>query len=100
MELITKQAKKKQERADTGLPELSAGEYLAEAMMVIGPTRSNGMGEAATDWDIILPFVSATGRLSERWEIETLADMCRIYASGKVEGENPLSIPPVERGTE
>lgn len=97
MELIAKQAKRKQERAETGLPELSAGEYIVEAMMVMGPIRSSGMGEAATDWDIILPFVSVTGRLSERWEIETLADMCRIYAAGKVEGENPLSIPPVER---
>lgn len=91
-------AKKMQVQANTGLPELVAGEYIVEAMMTLGPTRSNGMAEVATDWDIILPFVSATGRLSEAWEIETLADMCRLYAVGKGEGENALSIPPVERG--
>lgn len=97
MDLLVQQAKKQQEQAETGLPELSAGAYLVDAMMVMGPTRSNGMGEVPADWDVILPFVSVTGRLSESWEIETLADMCRVYARGKVEGENPLSIPPVER---
>lgn len=66
--------------------------------MVLGPVRTNGMDEVPTDWDVILPFVTATNRLSEPWEVETLADLCWEYVSGKAEGENPLCIPPVARG--
>lgn len=81
------------------MPDLYSGAYLLDAMMAVGPTRSNGMAEAPTDWDILMPFAMATGRLSEPWEFELLADMCREYFQGRAEGENPLSIPPVDRGT-
>lgn len=98
LELMTSRAEKKGGTAETGLPKLPAGGYLVDAMMRLGPTRSNGMAETPTDWDIILPFAQATGRLSEAWEFEALADMCVAFHRGKVEGENPLCIPPVERG--
>ena len=81
-----------------GLPDIDAGRYLIDAMMCMGPTRSNGMGEVPTDWDIILPFAQATERVSEPWEMETLADMCVGYCRAKEDGANPLAIAPVEQG--
>ena len=81
-----------------GLPEIHAGAYLIDAMREIGPMRGNGFGAVATDWDIIGPFVEATGRLSEPWEVETLAKMCAAYTSGYNDGKNVLSIAPADRG--
>ncbi len=81
----------------TGLPDIHAGSYVIEAMQTIGPTRSNGMGEQPTDWDIILPFAQATGRLTETWEMEALAAMCREYLRGRTQGESPFGIAPVDQ---
>jgi hypothetical protein len=66
-------------------------------MMVLGPLRPAGETLQATDWPVIHAFGAATGRLSEPWEYEALADMCRAYAAAFREGADPLCIPPVER---
>ena len=81
-----------------GLPDLEAGHYLVEAMFRLGPTRSDGMGERPSDWPEIDAFARMTGRIGEPWEAETLFDMCGSYTRARQEGENPLAIPPVERG--
>ena len=65
MGLLAERAEKRGEPVEPGLPEIDAGQYLIDAMMALGPTRSNGMGEEPTDWHIIAPFVQATGRLPE-----------------------------------
>lgn len=66
-------------------------------MITLGPTRSNGMGLVATDWDVIAPFAASTGAVSGPWELTTLAAMCDGYATAVKAGENPLAIPPVEQ---
>lgn len=43
-------------------------------------------------------YGEATGRLSTPWEYETVRAMSEAYVGGLVEGKQPLSIPPVERG--
>lgn len=80
---------------DYGLPELDPLEYLDWFMFDIGPTRTSGMGESATDWDIIFPY--ATAKALDAEDTEILADMCKAYYRGREEGNNPLAIEPVER---
>ena len=80
--------------ADLGLPDLDPQEYLAWYFFDLGPMRSNGMGEGATDWDIILPYATAKGLDDEDTTI--LADMCKGYAQER-SNDNPLAIAPVER---
>ena len=81
---------------DLRLPVLDAGQYLVEAMQILGPLRP-GLAEArATDWPEIAAFARATERLSEPWEIETLAAMCAGYCAALKAGEDPLAIAPVD----
>ena len=81
---------------DLRLPVLDAGQYLVEAMQILGPLRP-GLAEArATDWPEIAAFAHATERLSEPWEIETLAAMCAGYCAALKAGEDPLAIAPVD----
>lgn len=81
---------------DLRLPVLDAGQYLVEAMQILGPLRP-GLAEArATDWPEIAAFAGATERLSEPWEIETLAAMCAGYCAALKAGEDPLAIAPVD----
>lgn len=82
------------------LPELDEGAYLVEAMMKLGPIRSDGMGPRSADWPEIEAFARATGRISEPWECETLFDMCQGYTQEVERGKNPLSIAPVFLGDE
>ncbi|MCZ0963891.1 hypothetical protein [Paracoccus benzoatiresistens] len=84
--------------AATGLQPLGPGHYLAEAMMRLGPVKSNGMDLRGADWPEIDAFARVTGRISDPWEAETLFDMCRAYLLGSRDGEDPLAIPPVDRG--
>ncbi len=80
---------------DYGLPELFPGEYMLSFLLDIGPTRSNGLSECPTDWDIILPYATAKGLDDD--DMALLADMCRAYLIARNEGINPLSIAPVDR---
>lgn len=65
--------------------------------MMLGPTRSDGMGERPVDWPEIVAFANGTGRVSEPWELEALANMAQGYLSERQAGAEPLSVPPVER---
>lgn len=78
------------------LPELDPMEYLAGCMLDLGPTRPKGEGFAPTDWDIIAPYSAAIGLDAD--DAVILSKMCRGYCQAMREGENPLCIPPVERG--
>ena len=80
---------------DFGLPELDAEEYMVEVFFDIGPTRSNGIAEGPTDWDILLPYATANGLDMDDTSI--LADMCKRYHIERMLGVNPLAIEPVER---
>lgn len=79
------------------LPELGPLAYVADAMIRLGPIRSNGMGQTSADWPEIDAFARATGRVSSGWEKEALYDMCASYLREINTGENPFCIPPMER---
>lgn len=81
-----------------GLPELEAGAYLVEAMLRLGPVRSDGMGDRPADWPEIDAFARLTARITEPWEAELLHDMCAAYAAERAKGENVLTIAPMDRG--
>jgi hypothetical protein len=83
------------EGIDHGLPDLDPGEYLVGIMLDLRPTRSNGMDIGPTDWPVIAPFGEVMGLDSE--DMLTLSKMCRGYHEALREGENPLSIAPVDR---
>ncbi|MBM1834172.1 hypothetical protein [Pseudosulfitobacter pseudonitzschiae] len=80
---------------DFGLPELDPQEYMVWFLFDLGPTRSNGMTEAPTDWDILLPYATAKALDSEDTAI--LSDMCKGYHAARAAGVNPLAIAPVDQ---
>ena len=80
---------------DFGLPELDAEEYLIGLFFDLGPTRSNGMSEGPTDWDILLPYATAKGLDADDTAI--LSDMCKGYHAERENGTNALAIAPVDR---
>lgn len=82
---------------DLGLPVLDAGGYLVEAMQILGPTRPGLADHQATDWPEIAAFARTTERLSEPWEIETLAAMCAGYCAALKAGEDPLATAPADQ---
>lgn len=78
------------------LPRIAAGEYLIRALKKIGPTKKTADGELCLSWRDCLDYAKATQRLSEGWEMECLVDMSRQYINGKIIGENPLGIAPID----
>jgi hypothetical protein len=82
---------------DFGLPELDPREYLIGFFFDLGPTRSNGMSDGPTDWDILLPYATAKGLDDE--DMSILADMFKGYHAAREAGVNPLAIAPVDRAT-
>lgn len=80
-----------------GLPKLICMQHLPEAMIRLGPVKTDGMGERAADWRDIDPFARATGRIASTWEAETLFDMCQAYHSERQAGTSPFRIAPVDR---
>jgi hypothetical protein len=80
---------------DFGLPDLDAEEYLVGLFFDLGPTRSNGMSEGPTDWDILWPYASAKGLDEDDTSI--LAEMFKGYHAERESGVNALAIAPVDR---
>lgn len=78
-----------------GLPELDPEEYMIGLLFDLGPTRSNGMSEGPTDWDILLPYSMAKGLDDDDTAI--LSDMCKGYYREREAGVNPLAIEPVDQ---
>lgn len=66
-------------------------------MIDLGPVTSDGFGLRPPTWAEIKAFGEATTALCEPWEYRALRSMCIAYLSGLRSGENPLSIPPMER---
>lgn len=79
------------------LPELGGLRYLVEAMMRLGPVKSDGMGTRPADWPEIDAFARVTGRISDPWEAEALHAMCAGYLDELRAGADPLSVAPSER---
>jgi hypothetical protein len=83
---------------DTGLPEIDDGlEHIVDIFGDVGPSMQTPMGECALDWPSIMAFATATSRISEPWEFQTIIDMSRGYVSGKQLGDNSLAIAPVDQ---
>ncbi|WP_425070640.1 hypothetical protein [Sagittula sp. S175] len=73
-------------------PIPDGGGYLIDALLALGPTRSEPMGGARpTDWPEIAPFMQATRRITEPWEAEVLRDMCEAFCAGLSAGESPFA---------
>lgn len=83
--------------AALGLPELGALQYLVDALLRLGPIRSDGMGPRPADWPEIDAFARQTGRVTEPWEAEAIFDMCHGYLDGLEAGKDPLGIAPADR---
>lgn len=77
------------------LPEIEFAAHLIDAMNKIGPVRTSMSGPIPTDWDILLPFGTASERLTEPWEYEALSEMCVQYHRGLTKGKEPLCKPPM-----
>lgn len=80
-----------------GLPKLICMQHLPEAMIRLGPVKSDGMGERPADWPEIDAFTRSTGRIASVWEAETLFDMCKAYHHELRSGSDPFKIAPVDR---
>jgi hypothetical protein len=92
-----KMAEKSGEAVDV---ELSAGQYLADVLTDLGFVARDGMGgEHALDWPVLWAYGQATGAVAEPWEYTALRDMSRAYLTGRIEGADPLSMPPAKRGS-
>ncbi|WP_306150750.1 hypothetical protein [Roseovarius sp. MMSF_3281] len=83
------------------MPDLSRGEYLLEAMQVLGPIRHGDMGGMrVVDWPEIVAFAQGTQRISEPWEIEQVHDMALAYLAGYRTGCKLFGIEPMEQEEE
>lgn len=73
------------------------GSYLADALADLGWYSVSDAGRSALTWVEIGAYASATGLISEPWEMQIVRDMSQAYLKGLAEGVNPLSIPPADR---
>ena len=81
------------------MPTITAGQYLIDALLKMGPTKAGGMGgEMPVEWLDIFAFSMSTRDVGEPWEMEALHQMSGAYLEGKTEGQNVFSKPPMERG--
>lgn len=80
------------------LPGVLGFDHMPEAMMRLGPVKSDGMGDRPADWPEIDAFTRSTGRIASVWEAETLFDMCKAYHRELRSGSDPFKIAPMERG--
>lgn len=77
------------------------GEYLLDALFIVGPTDWRGGEESPITWSELLAYGMATGSVTEAWEYEAVMSMSRAYYRAKNEGiADVFSIPPVERDTD
>jgi hypothetical protein len=77
---------------------LTAGEYLTDTLRDLGFIARDGLGgEQALEWPTLWAYGQATGALVEAWEYTVLRDMSQAYLRGRIEGMEPLSMPPAMR---
>lgn len=55
------------------------------------------MGVHVVSWQEIEAFATATEEVTETWEKKLLMRMCRAYLEGNNEGQDVLSIAPMDR---
>ena len=93
----TRQAELEAEGLPLRLPEIREGLYLLEAWMEAGPTMQAGMGDAPLDWVAIDAFARCTGAVTERWEMQAIHRMSRLYMAELTAGSSKWRKPPVDR---
>jgi hypothetical protein len=80
------------------LVTLDAGEYLLDALMDAGPTKSAPMGGVQSlDWVDLAAYASLAMPDLEPWEASLLNKMSAAFVAGMNEGTSPFSIPPADR---
>lgn len=75
----------------------SNGRHLVDALSDLGRYHTSDGGRSPLTWAEIGAYASATGLISEAWEMRIVREMSEAYLQGLNEGVNPLSIPPTER---
>ena len=80
------------------MPELSVGQYMADAFMDLGLTKASATGEFPLDWLDVWAYSQAAQTVSEPWEFRLLINMSRGYLRAKQDGEGLLAIPPMDQG--
>lgn len=74
------------------------GLYLMQALWDVGPSRHEAAGEMPISWQELGAYASATGQISEVWELRAVMSMSKAYVTEKAEAaKDALRIPPVER---
>lgn len=72
--------------------------WLLEAMIQAGPTTFDAnANERCLTWGEINDYGEAVQTLTEPWMKVVVFELSRAYLLGKIEGKNPLSIPPNQR---
>jgi hypothetical protein len=78
--------------------EIIEGGYLVSMLSDIGTIKQMPMGGfEAVNWSDIYPYIMLTVGTIEAWEARLIIEMSKAFLSGLSEGENPFSIPPIER---
>lgn len=73
------------------------GEYLLDALFAVGPTEYRAGEEGPITWGELGAYASATGDVSEPWELRAVMAMSRAYFRAKIEGKDVHCIAPVDR---
>jgi hypothetical protein len=84
--------------AARGIRDDLPGGYLLDALFSVGPSRFEGGAELPISWQELAAYAAATGELTEPWELRAVMRMSRAYTTERAQGDDPLRIPPVERG--
>jgi len=84
-------------KEDLQLPKLGREVYLVEALKALGYTSHVFEGERPLSWKDVYYYKETFDPLLNKWEVETLLEMSADYLNAKIEGVNPLCIPPVDR---
>lgn len=75
--------------------EISAGQYLLEALFEAGPSKPGAMGgELPLEWLDVWAYMQATQAVSEPWEARALVQMSSAYVYEKAAGASVFSIEP------
>lgn len=81
----------KRKNQPLGFPEISAGDYLLQALFDVGPTEYDSSGEfVPLLWSTLYHYAKSTDEISEPWEFKALRKMSVGYVEGRTAGVDPF----------
>ena len=72
-------------------------DYLWQVFCDTGPTHHTATGERALRVGDLTAYASAIPSLVEPWEYRAVAQMSAAYVRGKISGQDPFRIAPMDR---